>query len=257
MKIGIFDSGIGGLSVLHHALKVLKDAKFIYYADSKHAPYGEKNADEIKQFLEQIMDFFAAQSVDAVVIACNTASSLANKEFRDKFDFPIIAMEPAVKKAAEIYPDKKILVAATNITINGEKLSNLLASLDKKDIDLIALGELVKFAENTKFDDEQIKKYLQSKIDLKKYEVLVLGCTHFNYFKNIFSQIAPNIKFIDGNKGTINQLLRKLNLDSLNLANLPHAKNTVEYYFSGQKATQKELQTIQICLNLLDSVYEI
>lgn len=255
MKIGIFDSGIGGLSVLHHATKMLKKAKFIYYADTKHVPYGEKNAAQIKLFLEKIMNFFAKQNVDAVVIACNTASSLANKEFRDKFNFPIIAMEPAVKKAAEIYPDKKILVAATNITINGEKLANLLSLIDKKDIDLIALGELVKFAENTNFDDPKIKEYLQSKIDLNKYDVLVLGCTHFNYFKKIFLQIAPNIKFIDGNKGTINQLIRKLNLDT-NSINL-QSQNSIEYYFSDQKATKDELKTIQICLNILDEMYEI
>ena len=95
MKIGIFDSGLGGLSVLHHALKVLPDAHFIYYADEEHVPYGEKSKEQIQGYVKEIIEFLIGKGVDAIVIACNTATSVATKEFRETFSVPIIGMEPA------------------------------------------------------------------------------------------------------------------------------------------------------------------
>ena len=97
MKIGIFDSGIGGLSVLHHAMKQMPDAEFIYYADEEHVPYGEKTVEQIKGYIEEILDFLIGKGVDAIVIACNTATSVATKEFRAGYPVPIVGMEPAVK----------------------------------------------------------------------------------------------------------------------------------------------------------------
>ena len=105
MKIGIYDSGIGGLSVLHQARKMLPDAEFLYYADEKHVPYGEKTREEIKGYVEEILNFLIDHGVDAVVIACNTATSVAKKEFRNTFSVPIVGMEPAVKKAVRMQQD--------------------------------------------------------------------------------------------------------------------------------------------------------
>ena len=99
MKIGIYDSGIGGLSVLHRALKKMPEAEFIYYADTKHVPYGEKTREQIKGYVEEVLNFLIAKEVDAIVIACNTATSVATKEFRGEFAVPIVGMEPAVKRA--------------------------------------------------------------------------------------------------------------------------------------------------------------
>ena len=79
MKIGIYDSGIGGLSVLHRALKKMPEAEFIYYADTKHVPYGEKTREQIKGYVEEVLNFLIAKEVDAIVIACNTATSVATK----------------------------------------------------------------------------------------------------------------------------------------------------------------------------------
>ena len=87
MKIGIYDSGIGGLSVLHQARKMLPDAEFLYYADEKHVPYGEKTREEIKGYVEEILNFLIDHGVDAVVIACNTATSVAKKNFAIPFPF--------------------------------------------------------------------------------------------------------------------------------------------------------------------------
>ena len=87
MKIGIYDSGIGGLSVLHRALKKMPEAEFIYYADTKHVPYGEKTREQIKGYVEEVLNFLIAKEVDAIVIACNTATSVATKEFRGELPY--------------------------------------------------------------------------------------------------------------------------------------------------------------------------
>lgn len=127
MKIGIFDSGMGGLSVLHRALRMIPEADFLYYADEEHVPYGEKTREQVRGYIDEIIAFMIKKQVDAIVIACNTATSVATKEYRSQFPLPIVGMEPAVKKAVEEYADRpgRILVAATPITIQGDKLHHL------------------------------------------------------------------------------------------------------------------------------------
>ena len=110
MKIGIFDSGIGGLSVLHVAKRLLPHEQFIYYADEKHVPYGEKSKEEIIGYVDEIIQFMINHGAKAVVIACNTATSAAVALMRKKYSLPIIGMEPAVKKAVDLYGNKKVLV---------------------------------------------------------------------------------------------------------------------------------------------------
>ncbi|WP_314025097.1 glutamate racemase [Filifactor alocis] len=257
MNIGIFDSGIGGLSVLHHALKIIPHANFIYYADRKNVPYGEKSVFEIQTFIEEIMDFFVSKKVDALVIACNTASSVATKEYRNKFPFPIIGMEPAVKKAVETYTEKqqRILVAATPITIQGNKLRQLLNRVDKhRQADLIALPKLVHFAELKQFDSLEVEEYIKTALNQYcsvDYSAIVLGCTHFNYFKPSFQRIfSKKTQFIDGNEGTIKQLLRKAPLTESDT-------QSVEFYFSGILATKEELQEVKTYLSRLEEVYSL
>ena len=99
MKIGIFDSGMGGLSVLHRALRMIPEADFLYYADEEHVPYGEKTREQVRGYIDEIIAFMIKKQVDAIVIACNTATSVATKEYRSQFPLTIVGMEPAVKKA--------------------------------------------------------------------------------------------------------------------------------------------------------------
>ena len=213
MKIGIYDSGIGGLSVLHRALKKMPEAEFIYYADTKHVPYGEKTREQIKGYVEEVLNFLIAKEVDAIVIACNTATSVATKEFRGEFAVPIVGMEPAVKRALKLYQDmqKRILVTAT-----------------------------------------PVKNSLQS-YTLNQYAAVVLGCTHFNYFKQSFRKIFPGeIHFVDGNEGTLRQLRRVLPEQTT-----PGEPSKVTYYFSGEPADDEGMKKIQACMTQLDKVYEI
>lgn len=260
MKIGIFDSGLGGLSVLHCAKKLLPDADYIYYADEKHVPYGEKRPEEIRTYVEEIFKFLISKQVDAIVIACNTATSVADREYRNQFPVPIVGMEPAVKKAIDLYgrENKKILVAATPITINGNKLKKMVTRIDTdNESSLIALPGLVRYAEQLNFEAEEVSEYLKNQLkhyDLKEYGTVVLGCTHFNYFKNSFKELFDSgIHFVDGNEGTIHQLMRLLERDGIHL----QGEGSIEYYKSGQLVQGRERDVFKICMDQLDRVYDI
>lgn len=256
MKIGIFDSGMGGLSVLHRALRMIPEADFLYYADEEHVPYGEKTREQVRGYIDEIIAFMIKKQVDAIVIACNTATSVATKEYRSQFPLPIVGMEPAVKKAVEEYADRpgRILVAATPITIQGDKLHHLVDRVDKRDmVDLVALPKLVRFAEQEIFDQDQVVPYLKETLKdypLEEYKAFVLGCTHFNYFKESYQEIFPNkIEFVDGNEGALRELIRRMEKEcdtfsAKNGVNDANGANDAEgssktdrvtYYFSGKQ----------------------
>lgn len=261
MKIGIFDSGMGGLSVLHRALRMIPEADFLYYADEEHVPYGEKTREQVRGYIDEIIAFMIKKQVDAIVIACNTATSVATKEYRSQFPLPIVGMEPAVKKAVEEYADRpgRILVAATPITIQGDKLHHLVDRVDKRDmVDLVALPKLVRFAEQEIFDQDQVVPYLKEALKdypLEEYKAFVLGCTHFNYFKESYQEIFPNkIEFVDGNEGALRELIRRMekecdtfsakkgvnDANGANDAVKSSKTDRVTYYFSGKQISSAD-----------------
>ena len=234
MKIGIFDSGMGGLSVLHRALRMIPEADFLYYADEEHVPYGEKTREQVRGYIDEIIAFMIKKQVDAIVIACNTATSVATKEYRSQFPLPIVGMEPAVKKALEEYADRP-----------G---SHLVDRVDKRDmVDLVALPKLVRFAEQEIFDQDQVVPYLKEALKdypLEEYKAFVLGCTHFNYFKESYQEIFPNkIEFVDGNEGALRELIRRMEkeCDTISVKNGANdaeefsKTDRVTYYFSGKQ----------------------
>jgi len=213
MKIGFFDSGIGGLTVLGHALKILPFADYIYYADIEHSPYGEKTKSEVKKYVQKAMDYMAEVKVDAMVIACNTATSVADMKLRKHYSFPIIGMEPAVKPAVAYCKERgqKVLVLATSLTLREEKFHQLIHRLDATEmVDALALGGLVRFAEKFEFDTLAVHEYLKKEfasLQLSDYGAVVLGCTHFPLFSNILQQsFTKEAVFFDGSVGTINHL---------------------------------------------------
>ena len=163
MQIGFFDSGIGGLTVLHQAKRAMPQEDYLYYADTDHVPYGRKTKEEIKQYVQEAVDFIAEQGVKALVVACNTATSVAIKDLRARYSFPILGMEPAVKPAVnDTHCTKRILVTATPVTIREEKLQNLLHQVDQHhQVDLLPLPRLVEFAEQGNFTDGQAEAYLR------------------------------------------------------------------------------------------------
>ena len=252
MKIGIFDSGIGGLSVLHEAYHQLPEQEFIFYADTEHVPYGTRTPQEIEGYAVEITQFLLDRGAEAIVVACNTATSVAIKELRRRFDVPILGMEPAVKPAVEGTEEKRIMVIATPVTIREDKLKDLLHRVDGEHrVDLLAMPRLVEFAEREEFDSEEVHGYIKeqfSGFDKDKYCALVLGCTHFNYFKPEYRDyFGPDTLLVDGNTGTVRHLAEVLNLtisqDKDTVFDKDHnilcLRNT-EYFLSGKAVSDEK-----------------
>ncbi len=234
MNIGIFDSGIGGVSVLHEALLKLPNEQYIFYADTDHVPYGLKTHEQILEYADHIVSDLISRGVDAVVIACNTATSVAASHLRSKYSIPIIGMEPAVKPAIEHTRDdasSRVLVMATPVTIRENKLHDLLERVDTyHKADLLPMPELVTFAEAEKFETDEVYEYLERQFepfDTSKYSALVLGCTHFNYFRPAYRRFfSDKTDILDGNAGTIRHLASLLKLE---LQDVESGKNRLNY----------------------------
>lgn len=259
MKIGIFDSGIGGLTVLHQAMLTLPEEEYLFYADADHVPYGEKTKEEIIRYTDEAVRFMLAKDVKAVVVACNTATSVAIGELRRSYSVPVLGIEPAVKPAVEENDGKRVMVIATPVTVREEKLKNLITRLDgDRLVDLLPLPKLVRFAESGNFRSPEVTAYLRGKFAgyrLERYSSLVLGCTHFNYFKDTLSEIFPrSVDFLDGSEGTANHLADVLRENGI----LEHNARMVEYYRSGRKVTDAEsLARIRRLLERLDEMQGI
>ncbi|HAG43555.1 MAG TPA: glutamate racemase [Clostridium sp.] len=258
MKIGFFDSGIGGITVLHEALKMLPHEDYLYYADTSNVPYGPKPKNEVKKYIFDAIEFIISQEVKAIVIACNTATSIAIEDLRAKYKIPIIGMEPAVKPAVEINKNtnKRILVTGTALTLKENKLRHLITRLNNEHIvDLLPLPGLVQFSEKFEFNEEIILPYLKeqlNKYDLNNYETIVLGCTHFSFYKNMFKKLFPsNINIIDGNIGTVRNLERTLK----EMNSLDEGNGNITFFNSGFKIEDKtKLDKYSELFKILDDI---
>jgi glutamate racemase len=245
MKIGFFDSGIGGITVLHQALKYLPNEEYLFYADTLHVPYGEKPKEEVRNYIYKAVEFLANQGIDALVIACNTATSIAVEDLREIYDFPILGIEPAVKPAVQSNAGKhkKVLVLATNLTLSEQKFHNLLKNTDKNEmVDSIALPGLVHFAENFEFREEVVLPYLKdtfSALYLDQYGTVLLGCTHFPYFEDTLKKLfSKDIKIISGSNGTAKNLNRILQTKGVLKNDSPRE---IIYFNTGKKVEDKDI----------------
>jgi len=241
MRIVFFDSGIGGLTVLRRAVQELPDHQYIYYADTRNAPYGTKPKDEVRKFIFDGISFLETFGIDILVVACNTATSVAIADLRRRYPFPIIGMEPAVKPAIIKSTGKKILVMATSMTIKESKLSTLIHLLDKNRSTVrMEMDQLVNFAESFDFGSEKVISYIRNKltgIHLNEFETIVLGCTHYVYYAPLIQEIAgKEIRIMDGNSGTVNHLKTVI-------GSLPQEKTggpgEISFYSSGARECEE------------------
>jgi glutamate racemase len=247
MKIGIMDSGIGGVTVLKECLLRLPAHEYFYYADSKNAPYGTKSREDVYQLTKSAVDFLIRKGVEIIVIACNTATSAAVRRLRKEYDFPIIGMEPAIKPALLAAEGQRVLVTATELTLESDKFKELVTKFDSQDqIDCCPLTELVHFAEMGDFRDETVITYLIGKLTkfrLLEYGAIVLGCTHFPLFKRQFGKILPvGIHLIDGSTGTVSRVNEFVTTNS--------QTPSIKLFLSGQPLEKGEMfDKIQSILN--------
>lgn len=213
--IGFFDSGVGGISVLKEAVKLLPEENYIYFGDSKNAPYGEKSVEEVKNLTFSAVDFLICKGVKAIVIACNTATSAAIDDLRNSYaGIPIIGIEPALKPAVELNKPGKIIIMATPMTLAETKFNNLMNSyMSKSYIVPLPCGGLAELIENGKLEGEEIESYLKFKLAPylgSQIGSVVLGCTHYPFIKKELSKLLKNVEIIDGSQGTVRHLKRQL-----------------------------------------------
>lgn len=214
MKIGFYDSGLGGTTVLNEALKNIK-ADYYYFADLLNSPYGTKTHEMVKEYAKNAIKILKNQGCKVIVVACNTATSVAIKDLREENkDLVIIGTEPAVKVAHDknVNKDKKIIVTATSLTLKEEKLIKLIKRLDMKDqVILHPLDKLVYFAESKdEIDYKNALEYLKEEFleyNFDEIESVVLGCTHFPLFKEEFKKVfGGKVNIYDGSVGIIKNL---------------------------------------------------
>ena len=169
-NIGIFDSGIGGVTVLKEIVKIMPKENYIYYSDSKNNPYGDKSQEEVKKICDNIVKELIENNCKAIVIACNTASAMTKDYLRKKYkNIPIIAIEPAYKMVYDYSFNSKTLVMATKGTIESEKFKLLLAKYNNNRTILISCSGLADLIENKK--NEKVKIYLHKNLDKYKNKV--------------------------------------------------------------------------------------
>ncbi|ANY69060.1 glutamate racemase [Paenibacillus sp. BIHB 4019] len=217
MKIGFLDSGIGGLTVMATAIQMLPAQDYLFMADNLHVPYGTKSKEEVRAYILEAVETMVGEGMDALVVACNTATSIAVAELRTMYSFPIVGMEPAVKPAVEMNrkTGKRVLVFATPLTLQQPKYYALVSRVDDEGIvDSLPLPELVHYCEELQFDKSIMSDYFRSKLadyDLDRYGMIVLGCTHYPFYKGLLREILPpHIQIIDGNVGTVKRLMALL-----------------------------------------------
>ena len=217
--ICVFDSGVGGISVLRELVKIMPNEDFLFFGDSANAPYGIKSKEEVRRLTIDATKRFMEEGAKGVTIACNTATSAAVRVLREMYpDFPIVGIEPALKPAATEFPGKRILVLATPMTIAEEKFHRLLSKYedDAEVIPLPAPG-LMEFVENGKMDSPELMEFLEEllapykKGEKKEVAGVVLGCTHYPFVaKQIEAVLGDSAKIFDGSEGTAREMRRRL-----------------------------------------------
>ena len=216
LPIGFLDSGVGGLSVLREAIKIMPNENYIYFGDSKNAPYGVKPTKEIRDLTFNVVDFLIEKGIKGLVVACNTATSAAVSELRRVYpDIPLVGIEPAIKPAVELNRSGKILIMATPMTIKQEKFNLLLNKYkEKAEIVPIPCAGLMEFIEDGILSGEELEEYLEEKLsiyDKSEISSIVLGCTHYPFVKDVIAKIVgSNVIIMDGGEGTARENKKKI-----------------------------------------------
>lgn len=209
--VGVFDSGVGGISVLGELERILPNEDFLYFGDTLHAPYGTKPEEEVMGYIRGVMDHLIRSGVKAVVIACNTATSVGAARLREEMELPIIGMEPALKPASQLRRGGQILVLATPMTLRLPKFQRLYDLYGEGAVRLPCPG-LMELVEQEAFD--QALRYLEEHFmlyDMNQVDAVVLGCTHYTFLRPQLKNILPpHVSVVDGNLGTARQLARVL-----------------------------------------------
>ncbi len=213
--IAVFDSGVGGLSVLRHLQRLMPGERFLYFGDSANAPYGSRSRSQIRDLSLAAVEKLAARELKALVVACNTATAAAIGDIRRAYpELIVVGIEPALKLAADRCPGGTVGVMATEATLHLEKFTHLLTAVCRgiQVVKLPAPG-LVELIEAGKADSPEAEELLQPILApwAGKLDALVLGCTHYPFAaETILKLVGRHTQLLDGGEGTARQTLRRL-----------------------------------------------
>ncbi len=227
--IGIFDSGIGGVSTLGQAVHMMPNEAFIYFGDNGNGPYSLKTEEQVKEYCFNACDFLIGKGAKAIVVACNTATIVSISDLRKKYDLPILGMEPAVKLATSYKLPGKIVVIGTGMTLKSQRMTRLIETFGNGyDIVKLPFRDVIKMIEQGIIQGKDLEACMAGYfkgLDPSEISTIVFGCTHFGLLEKPIKNVLGNhIKIADGNEGTIRHLTNILKkLDLLNPGDLPKA----------------------------------
>ena len=212
--IAVFDSGVGGISVLRELVRLMRSENFLYYGDSANAPYGDRPTQQVRQLTMAAADMLMERGVKALVVACNTATAAAIADLRQAYpDTIIIGIEPALKLAYDKFHAGRVGVMATQVTLREEKFAQQLERFPDMQVSLIPAPGLVELIEAGKADAPETRELLQQLLNpyVGKLDALVLGCTHYPFVKKAISQVlGEETTLLDGSLGTARHTMRRL-----------------------------------------------
>lgn len=232
--IGVFDSGVGGLSILSQIQQILPLETTIYVADSAYMPYGQKTDEQIMERADKIVSFFKDKNVKAVVVACNTATIAAIESLRKTFEFPIIGTVPVVKTIAKLTKTGNIAVFATSSSSNSDYMDDMIEKF-AAEANVIKVGEshLENLIEEGNIDSPEIEKILRLELEplLKaSVDAIALGCTHYPFIKKRIEKIVGKDVVVCDSGGAVARRLKQV-LETENLLSLQ--KGSDAYYTTG------------------------
>lgn len=237
--IGIFDSGIGGLTVANAVFDLLPNERIIYFGDTANIPYGNKTSEQVRDFSFKITEFLLSKGCKAIVVACNTASAAALDALRSRYpEVPFIGMEPAVKPAAKLTKTGKVGVLATAGTFKSQRYAKLMHAY-AQDVTMIenpCVG-LVKLIEQHQIDHPDTRALLESilkPMEAEGADTFVLGCTHYPFVEHIIRDIIDEAEHIINPAPAVARQLKR-RLENLNLLNPDQQTPQHEYFASGEK----------------------
>lgn len=214
--VGVFDSGVGGISTLREMIRELPDERFLYYGDMAHAPYGTRSTQEVIACVRNVVGQLMKKDIKALVIACNTATGAAAATLRRELSIPVIGMEPALKPASKARKNGSVLVLATPLTLHQEKFENLMKKYGEGAVKVPCPGLMELVEADDGAGAFQYLKELFSRYPADKVDAVVLGCTHYVFLKDMIRDLLPErIAITDGNAGTARQLRRVLEREGL------------------------------------------
>lgn len=240
--VGLFDSGVGGLTVMKEMRKILPFEDLIYVADSAHCPYGFKEPSQIRTRALAICDFLLSKNVKMIVIASNTTSTAALDLVRNRYHIPIVGMEPAVKPAVAITRNGKIGILATEVTISGERLSSLVRRFaNGVEVFTQPCPGLVEAVEEGRVEEpatrELLSRYLTPLL-ANGVDTVVLGCTHYPHLKHLVESIVgPEVKVIETGRAVARRAAQLL--EQMNILN-DHSEPGQEFFYTTGDPEQVE-----------------